>query len=110
MFDWDDVPDDIANYVAVEQLSSEEETTEVQPAAEPAKEEQRLGYELDGVTLAPSECTSSLVPMDDEEFSSAELETVRWMMQKVLMRQDMFLLGPPGSHLFCTALKTLTEA
>lgn len=69
--------------------------------------------------------------MDDEEFSSAELETVRWMMQKVLMRQDrchvttwlikrgsfwtnlsqdMFLLGPPGSHLFCTALKTLTEA
>lgn len=43
MFDWDDVPDDIANYVAVEQLSSEEETTEVQPAAEPAKEEQRRG-------------------------------------------------------------------
>ena len=48
----------------------------------------RLSYELDGVTLSSSECTSALVPMEDEDLSSAELETIRWMMQKMLMSQE----------------------
>ena len=48
-------------------------------------------YELDGVALSPSKSTSSLVPLVpiETDFSPAELETIRWMMQKVSLRQDL---------------------
>ena len=51
-------------------------------------------YELDGVALSPSKSTSSLVPLAplvpiETDFSPAELETIRWMMQKVSLRQDL---------------------
>lgn len=50
------------------------------------------------------------------EFDSQEmLQTLRWMMQKELVNQDMFLLGPPGPELrrlalyFCQILERECE-
>ncbi|CAE7271012.1 Vwa8 [Symbiodinium sp. KB8] len=113
MFDWDEVPDDIADYVAVEQPDSDRE----EPAT-PVRESRVDGgpgcLELGGVflekSLAESSALSALVPSISEgapEPTQAELETLRWMMQKATMNQDMFLLGPPGPrvrhlvHHFC---------
>ena len=94
MFDWDEVPDDIANYVAVERSSESEGPDE---GDEEEAEPKSCGYALDGVYLECSGCESALVPIDIEECSPRELETVRWMMQKLLLGQDMFLLSPPGA-------------
>ncbi|CAE7655115.1 VWA8 [Symbiodinium sp. CCMP2456] len=116
MFDWDEVPDDIADYVAVEQPDSDRE----EPAT-PVRESGGGGgpgcLELGGVflerKLAESSALSALVPSIPEgapEPTQAELETLRWMMQKATMNQDMFLLGPPGPrvrhlvHHFCALL------
>ena len=35
----------------------------------------------------------------------SQLAALKWMMQKALLRQDMFLLGPPGTLLRHTALR-----
>lgn len=91
MFDWDEVPDDIANYVAVERSDSEG------PEERPS-DVRSSGYALDGVYLECADCKSALVPIEDES-SARELETLRWMMQKLLLGQDMFLLSPPGALL-----------
>eukprot|EP00434_Breviolum_minutum_P028987 symbB.v1.2.025645.t1/scaffold2504.1/size77551/2 len=96
MFDWDSVPDDIANYVAVEQLSDDEPNEPLLEDSSTSIARPHNSYELDGVFLPASESKSALVPMMEEGFSSSELETIRWMMQKVNLHQDMFLLGPPG--------------
>ncbi|CAE7221629.1 Vwa8 [Symbiodinium sp. CCMP2592] len=106
MFDWDEVPDDIADYVAVEQPDSDREEPAT-PQLCPVRESDGPGpgcrLELGGVflekDLAEASTISALVPSISEEApepTQAELETLRWMMQKVSMNQDMFLLGPPG--------------
>ena len=45
MFDWDAVPDDIANYVAVEQLSSSDEQEPHQPGKRDDECPEKLGME-----------------------------------------------------------------
>ena len=134
MFDWDSVPDDIANYVAVEQLSDDEpeplldskdsstsiarfefqsanlcryrlsasiskkhDIVYVDVYGENMQQPRVIFGALRGPTiptswmvffLPASESTSALVPMMEEGFSSSELETIRWMMQKVNLHQD----------------------
>lgn len=101
MFDWDDVPEELGGVV-----------------------DAKLSYEIGGVALAAAEGTeaSPLVPsvpplrgIAAEELSPGDLEALRWMMQKANMRQDMFLLGPPGPSVrrvvlqFCKLFKRELE-
>ena len=102
MFDWDEVPDDIADYVAVEQPDSdrEEPATPLCPVREsdgPDGPGPGCRLELGGVFLEKSLAeASALVPSISEgapEPTQAELGTLRWMMQKVTMNQDT---NPPS--------------
>ncbi|CAE8619803.1 unnamed protein product, partial [Polarella glacialis] len=102
MFDWDDIPDDVRDFVAVEQPLLDEEAGHLQTSTQSST---HLA-EVDGVSLEVGDDgkhLSALVPevpsvrgLPPREASAAELKTLRWMMQKVNLRQDMFLLGPPG--------------
>ncbi|CAE7437585.1 unnamed protein product [Symbiodinium natans] len=77
------------------------------------------------VSMSASDNLSPLVPTvpprrggllrEGTDLSSSELAPLRWMMQKALLRQDMFLLGPPGPLLrhtvfrFCELLRREVE-
>ena len=99
MFDWDEVPDNIADYVAVERPDSDAESRESHDAVLGGTHQpvERSGawVEVGGVCLASDQKPSALVPKlpvlrswTAGEPTPAELETIRWMMQKAAMKQD----------------------
>eukprot|EP00931_Biecheleriopsis_adriatica_P049533 TRINITY_DN28660_c0_g1_i1.p1 TRINITY_DN28660_c0_g1~~TRINITY_DN28660_c0_g1_i1.p1 ORF type:complete len:1540 (+),score=355.44 TRINITY_DN28660_c0_g1_i1:29-4621(+) len=128
MFDWDNIPDDVANYVAIEQPSSGDER-ESAALRMPRHEETNLippasgrCYSIGGVSLAAGEGSASALVPDEpmlrglaQDTTPSDLAMLRWMMQKVTLGQDMFLLGPPGARLrhlvlrFCSLFRREME-
>ncbi|CAE7291247.1 VWA8 [Symbiodinium sp. CCMP2456] len=86
---------------------------------------ERRVVSIGDVSMSASDNLTPLVPTvpprrgglhrEGGELPSSELTTLRWMMQKALLRQDMFLLGPPGPLLrhtvfrFCELLRREVE-
>jgi len=105
MFDWDDVPEDMS----------------IRPVAtaQPGDRCAARSYDVGGVRLAVSNGPDTpLIPaalavrgVSEPDFlgsttpSQAALAALRFMMQKLRLRQDMFLLGAPGPLLRHTVLR-----
>ncbi|CAE7213219.1 Unc93a [Symbiodinium pilosum] len=97
MFDWDEVPDNIADYVAVERPDSDTESPDPVWAPCDGKEQAQLSgpwIEVGGVRLPVEKKQSLLVPelpafrgWTAGDPNHAELESIRWMMQKAAMSQ-----------------------